>query len=202
MSQNNFPLILKIRRLSYMKIRKNKVVIKNIAQGDIRLDLKYKIVQDGYWDGARFASSLRTDYTYKLADWHFRDIGVPKRSLGDGGIFSDNLVNQPISYYSTLGEWLYWGFSAVGSSSVELKGYGKDGEILVSYTDAINPLPIGQLKLWVWDTNAIDYVDDVRIRKYASSEPLVGVGTEKSPETQIPEFPTIALPVLAVLGLL
>jgi len=149
---------------------------KNIVPTDIRVDLKYKIVQDGGWDGARFVSSLRfsnlsQSYSYILADWHFRALG-PLRSLHDN-LTDVPVVLQPISYYSTLGVWYYWGFSVVGSSSVLLNGYGKDGEVLVSYTDTAKLHPSGQLRLWILDTGATDYIDNVRVRKYASAEPFI-----------------------------
>ncbi|MCX9011075.1 MAG: DUF2341 domain-containing protein, partial [Candidatus Methanoperedens sp.] len=152
-----------------------KGVRKNIVPTDIRVDLKYKIVQNGDWDGARFVSDLRTGYRYMLADWHFLDDARPERYLLKNDA---HLVDVPVSYYSILGEWYYWGFSVVGSSSVELKGYGKYGENLTSFTDTINPLISGQLRLWVLDAGATDYVDDVRVRKYASPEPSVSVGAE------------------------
>jgi len=44
------------------------------------------------------------------------------------------------------------------------------------------------------------YVEWVKVRKYASPEPSVTGGAESG--IQIPEFPTLALPIISVLGLL
>ena len=108
-----------------------------------------------------------------------------------------NQIGATASGTSAQGTYYLFDFVWDGNN---LRSY-RDGSLILSGTDTTYSSQTHvHLSSWgtsIWDT------DWIFIRKYADPEPGVTIGIEEEePSQPIPEFSTMAIPVVSILGLL